>query len=177
MPVNEIFAGKTFYRREALQRHLTPHLWAIFSPRFCPLKRSRLFICTKWLEPDQRRCNSTFASSYQILVLLKLRRNLVWAAVGWYLGTGAARCVFKHGSPTTNLPLVYNLLCSVAPRQMEDECTEDKEYAEDEPEINNGGGGGGGGVVTNTRRAPTWRLIPSIIRAWLRFNSNLGYNC
>lgn len=48
---------------------------------------------------------------------------------------------------------------------MEDECTEDKEYAEDEPEINNGGGGGGGGVVTNTRRAPTWRLIPSIIRA------------
>lgn len=53
--------------------------------------------------------------------------------------------MFKHCSPTTNLPLVYNLFCSILPRQMEDECTEDNKHAEDELEINNDGSN-----ITNT---------------------------
>lgn len=44
---------------------------------------------------------------------------------------------------------------------MEDECAEDNKHTEDELEINNNGGN-----ITNTeKKAPTWSLIPSIIRA------------
>lgn len=47
--------------------------------------------------------------------------------------------MFKHCSPTTNVPPVYNLLCSILLRQMEDECTEDNKNTEDDLEINNNG--------------------------------------
>lgn len=61
------------------------------------------------------------------------------------MGTDTAHGVFKHRSPTTNLPLVYNRARSILPRQMGDEYTADKEYTEDELEVNNDGSN-----ITNT---------------------------